>query len=271
MKTLTVTIDVEPDASLKSWSTSDPLSFKGVFEGIPRIEKIAKSFNVPMTYFVQPVVLYDDSCVSYLKTLDGEFAAHLHGDYIGPEPRYAGPDFSGCDPKDMQKNYTPKVESAKMRNLTNLFRDVFGYAPLSFRAGRFGLSNRTFQYLSRLGYTHDSSVVPRHKHFKNIRSSIPYKEKGIIEVPVTVTKKNEWLRPTIGYSNTNSLVKILKKFYKSNFNVCCMFHNVEVIPRVNPYCSTEHDCSKVLDRFAKMLETSLLLKYRPITVSQVTI
>ena len=31
-----------------------------------------------------------------------ELGTHLHGDYMEPEARFPGPDYSGCDPVEMQ-------------------------------------------------------------------------------------------------------------------------------------------------------------------------
>ncbi len=270
MRTLTVTIDVEPDATFGSWATSNPITFNGVFEGIKRIENICAYFNVPVTYFIQPVVLFNDNCIEYFKSISGEMATHLHGEYIKPNPRFPGPDFSGCDPSDRQKDYTRHVEMSKMSNITDLFADKFGYPPLSFRAGRFGGGKNTFRCLKKLGYSHDSGIVPGHKNFKNIKKHIPYKQDGIIEVPVTLIR-NKWLRPTPGYSGKKVLKSILKAYTVKETNVCCMFHNVEVVPAINPYCDTEHDCSKMLDTFKFILEQALEMGYKPITIKEVTL
>jgi len=267
MRTITLTVDVEPDASEGSWSTSNPISFNGVFDGISKIESVTSPLGVPVTYFLQPVVLYNDDCVKYLKTISGEMGSHLHGEYIDPNAKYAGPDYSGCDPGEKQSDYPLHIEMEKMRNLTTLFRQQMGYNPVSFRAGRFGVSKHTFSCLSSLGYTHDSSVVPGHKNSRSVRKLFPYTVCGITEVPITVMGK-KWLRPTPGYSNLKEMKKLLVCFRKHQSNVCCMFHNVEVVPGINPYCQSKTVCSDMLKRLFDMLEYALSIGYTPITVSE---
>ena len=48
---------------------------------------------------------------------------------------------------------TTKMSNLKLKNLTDKFVDLFGYAPKSFRAGRFG-ARMDVECLERLGYTH---------------------------------------------------------------------------------------------------------------------
>ncbi|MEM3434511.1 MAG: hypothetical protein QXP27_10125 [Candidatus Methanomethyliaceae archaeon] len=62
--------------------------------------------------------------------------------------------------KAMQCSYSEEIELAKLRTLTALFREAFGYQPLSFRAGRFGARPYTLVCLAQLGYLVDTSVTP---------------------------------------------------------------------------------------------------------------
>lgn len=271
MLTITVTIDVEPDASPGSWKTSNPITFQGVKIGIPAIENAVKDIGVPVTYFLQPVVLYDDNCVKCLREIQGEMGSHLHGEYIGPEAKFPGPDFSGCDPGEKQSDYSNKLEMSKMSSLTDLFVEKMGYYPSSFRAGRFGISSNTIKCLASLQYTHDSSVVPGHKNSRGIKNRVPYKFRGITEVPITVTRGKKWLRPTPGYSNLNTMKQILTIFKKTKSNVCCMFHNVEVVPGISPYCDSQSDCDDMLGVLSDMLKFALSIGYHPIVLKEVKV
>lgn len=273
MKTFTITIDVEPDTVSGTWKTSDPISFDGVFTGVKTIQHIANQCKSYVTYFVQPVVLYTESCVEFFKKLDGHFeiGTHLHGEYIEPHAKFSHKDgFGGCDPGEMQRNYSPKVEFRKLRNLTNLFRDSFGYGPLSFRAGRFGSSKDTCKFLKELGYTHDSSMVVGSKLHPRLNSVSAFKIDDIVEVPVTVGPSKKWLRPTPGYSSRNEIEKLVEWLNQyENVNACCMFHNVEVIPGKNPYCLTVDSAKQMCDDFQFTIECLKRNGYESVAVNKV--
>src|SRR5690606_7049019 len=100
----------------------------------------------------------------------------------------------------VQCDLPPAVEKAKLENLTDLFESKFNCKPLSFRAGRFGISRFTFSYLSDLGYLVDSSVTPFKTHYYETgtinnfwgATSVPYRvfRKNLIQVPVTIINKD---------------------------------------------------------------------------------
>ncbi len=271
MKTFSLTIDVEPDATHGSWSTSNPVTFKGVFEGIPKIQSVANEFDVPVTYFVQPVVLLSDECVEFLLSLGGlnELASHLHGEYIGPKARFPGPDFGGCDPSEKQRDYPPDIEKLKLRNLTDLFAAKFGYEPKSFRAGRFGAGPNTCKFLKELGYSHDSSVTPRSKLYRSLAETDPYLSDGIIEVPVTINSNRQWLRPSPTYSSYEEMKSIIDWVDLEKTHACCMFHNVEVVPNISPYCDSLKECEDMLDRLRRLLDLISKRGYRSVCLEEV--
>jgi len=84
-----------------------------------------------------------------------ELGTHLHSEFIEPEA-----DFGSNHARSFQADFAPETEFRKLENLTGLFERAFGFAPKSFRAGRFGLSRYTLEFLEKLGYTVDSSVTP---------------------------------------------------------------------------------------------------------------
>jgi len=154
---LTVTLDTECDKG-PGWKVRQPLSFKNIIEGVPeRLQPLFHEFDIKPTYLLSPEVLREENCVSLFQTLDGsvELGTHLHAEFIEPEATPLADNTSA-----FQSDFTPEAEFEKLRNLTELFADRFGYHPGSFRAGRFGISRHTLGFLEKLGYNVDSSVTP---------------------------------------------------------------------------------------------------------------
>lgn len=266
-RSFVLTIDVEIDAARK-WKTRDPASYKGVTEGISRLQRLCELYGVRPVYLISPAVMVDPTSVTFLNALDRdkcELGAHLHGEYIGPQATYPGTDFGGCDPGEMQCSYPPELELAKLETLTRRFTELFGEPPRSFRAGRFGARGWTIECLERLGYTHDTSVTPhRNWHdiadFSNPGSLAPYYpskddicavgDSRVLEVPVSITPEIKWLRPTPKFSDLDQCFDVID-WYESNVSptvLCSMFHNVELVPDMSPYCRSDEDCQAMLGR-----------------------
>jgi hypothetical protein len=155
-----ITIDVEPDCS-PDWRYSDPLTFRGVHEGIAKIlQPLFNKYSITPTYLINNVVLEDEESINTFKKLQGSFelGTHLHPEFIEPQKtefNYAGKKgiANGCF-------YPPDIEFEKIRNITDLFRNKFNFAPTSFRAGRFSAGPNTIRSLARLNYKVDTSVTP---------------------------------------------------------------------------------------------------------------
>ena len=61
-------------------------------------------------------------------------------------------------------NLPPELEAQKLDRLTATIAEVFGRAPLAFRAGRYGLGPRTLGLLAERGYRLDTSVRSFHDY-----------------------------------------------------------------------------------------------------------
>jgi hypothetical protein len=289
-KTFVLTIDVEIDAG-KKWRTSNPASYEGVYRGIAALQSVCERYGVKPVYLISPAVMVDARSVDVLNALGArrcELGAHLHGEYIGPEPKFPGPYFAGCNPSEMQCQYDPALEFAKLQTLTERFTQLFGHRPLSFRAGRFGARGWTIHCLQELGYTHDTSVTPfRNWHdiadFSKPGSLTPYyastldiREPGnsfVIEVPVSITPDLEWLRPTPRFSDFEACRRVID-WYEQHAQptvLCSMFHNVELVPGMSPYCATQADCQAMLGRVEAIFELLAARGYQFKTLSQITV
>jgi hypothetical protein len=154
---LVVSLDTECDKG-PEWRVRRPLAFRNVVEGVAeRLQPLCERHGVRPTYLLSPEVMLHDASAAVFRGLGtrAELGTHLHAEFIEPDARLDTDRTS-----DFQCEYPPEVERAKLANLTALFEERFGYAPRSFRAGRYGIGPRTLTFLEELGYLVDSSVTP---------------------------------------------------------------------------------------------------------------
>lgn len=198
-----ISIDTECDKK-PDWSVRHPLQFRSIIEGIPRfLQPVFSKHGARPTYLLSPEVMRNAACIRTLRSLgdEAELGTHLHGEFIEPE-RLSNP----LGTLAFQCDYPRELEFEKMRNLTDLFTETFGYRPRSFRAGRFGIGRNTLRILDNLEYWVDSSILPFKKittqtahynyyyypvkaffpDYDNYRHSIDFQHAGILELPMTV-------------------------------------------------------------------------------------
>ncbi len=275
-----VTIDAECDRS-PNWRASNPLTFRSVTQGIPeRLQPLFRKYAVKPTYLISSEVLEDDASVAVLRALspeEAELGAHLHGAHIEPERRYH--DLAGTAAPEFQCQYPAEIEAAKLQNLTALFRARLGFAPASFRAGRFGASARTLQLIAALGYRVDTSVTPHliwdgQIDFRRAPEQ-PYLPDAddinrlgdgkVLEVPVTIgvmrhrviLRRARWLRPSFESAEQMiALCEMMIRNYATRPAIVLnmMFHSMEVLPNVSPYTRSDAECAALLNRIERVLQ-----------------
>ena len=212
-KYFVLTIDVEPDCT-PSWRYRSPLSFLGVTQGLTEIlQPLFEEYAIRPTYLINNVVLEDIESVAAFKSFGSrcELGTHLHPEFIEPDKKHS--DYAGKEGIARQCLYPPEIERAKLENITNMFTQAFGYAPTSFRAGRFSAQGNTIRCLNELGYLVDTSVTP-HVLWEDDDQPIPIdfrgapeqpyfpredaitstgKNKGLLEIPVSIALFYPWL------------------------------------------------------------------------------
>lgn len=149
-----VSIDTEED----NWYRSRR---RPTVENVGELRRLAALFErcgVRPTYFTTYQVARDPRAADVLRNVcdmgSGEIAAHLH-------PWNTPPTSEAFVPRNsMLKNLSPELQLAKLQHLTAALEEAFGFAPRSFRAGRYGLGRETVAALLRSGYHVDSSVTP---------------------------------------------------------------------------------------------------------------
>jgi len=277
MKYFCITIDTECDCS-PDWSSSNPLSFRSIEQGIPHLlQPLFSRFHAIPTYLVTTEVLENRSCVETLKKLGGscELGTHLHPEFSPPQKKYERID--GVRANDFLCRYDEETEYLKLETITDLFTDRFGYRPLSFRAGRFGAGPSTIRSLQKLGYLADTSVTP-HVQWESRQGTLDFTRAaeqpyypdcvcditrrglgGVLEVPVSIYKPflrgPRWLRPScvVPVQAIIGVLDYLDRKYGGDSVANMMFHSMEVIPGASPYCATEADVTVYLNVLEKVL------------------
>lgn len=271
---VSVSIDTECDHDPR-WIRSKPLRFDSIHEGLPnRLQPVFEAVGAVPTYLLTVEVLEDAACVETLNALSGkfEYGTHLHAAFIEPEKKFH--DYAGVDSPDFQCGYPVDVEYQKLANLSALFESALGYAPTSFRAGRYGASADSVNSLQQLGYKVDTSVTPHMKwqeprarvdftdapeqpYFPaahDLSKSQAYTSGRILEVPVTV--KPRWFRDPRWFRPWFASVEQMKEIFRYQLNrhsdspvlsINMMFHSMEVIEKASPYPQDADQVKRFLD------------------------
>ena len=279
---LVITIDTEVDKS-SNWRISNPVQFRSVLEGVPRVlSPLFDRYGVKPTYFLSAEVIEQPECVATLQTLGrrAELGTHLHSEFIEPGRRLHLCNMAGASADAIQSQDPREVEAGKLANLTTMFREAFGYAPTSFRAGRFGMGPHTLDILAGLGYRVDSSVTPG-LCWDYVEGQVDYRdwEPGpravttpsgpILELPLSIHPGGaparwlrdwparprrlaarvlgwrgsyQWLRPS--WYSGSELIRYVRNSQETFLNL--MFHSMEIIPGASPYAQTQADVDRIV-------------------------
>jgi hypothetical protein len=254
---------------------------------VGRLHPLFERLGAKPTYLLSPELLRDAGCLEALRALGGcELGTHLHPELAEPGA------FEPEETTAVQRDLPADVERAKLAWLTNAYRDAFGRAPASFRAGRFGLGPNTVPILESLGYAVESSVTP-HVDWSHVSKGLsfvgapaqPYHPdpgdparpgtSSLLEVPVTIRPRAlaqlpfvgkhvepRWLRPT--KTEGADLVALAREAIEHARRddparpvvLNAMFHNVEVVAGTSPYAATDAAAKRVLDRLSVLLEAT---------------
>ncbi len=188
---LIISIDTECDKD-EHWNIPHPITYRNIEVGLEQtlIPLFAK-YHIKATYLLSPEVLQNDACVRKFKSFDNiELGTHLHCEFIEP-----GANYNTTNTHSIQASLSKETEYEKLYNLTECFKTTFGYQPLCFRAGRFGISENSLSILNELNYKVDSSITPFKTLYFDDRiinnwgtKPWPYQIKGtaLTEVPVSI-------------------------------------------------------------------------------------
>jgi peptidoglycan/xylan/chitin deacetylase (PgdA/CDA1 family) len=160
---LTITIDTEEEGR---WGGGYPREGNTCanIRWLEKLQPLRDEYGLRATYLVTDPVARDaearDRLSEFVARERSEIGAHLHPwctppyDEIDRAVTYAG-------------NLPPALLRAKLSALTETLGQAFGVKPVSYRAGRWGISASTLEALEALGYGVDTSVVPLHWEYGN--------------------------------------------------------------------------------------------------------
>ena len=154
---LIVTVDTEAD---NQWAREEKITLQNI-AFLPRFQTLCDRYGFPPTYFVTYEAATDPKSIAILKgfvSAGAEIGAHLHP-WTTP-------------PYEKEIAYERKVHrfphelsdrelKEKLETLTNAILSGFGKRPASYRAGRWGLDDRSVRFLEALGYEADCSITPK--------------------------------------------------------------------------------------------------------------
>lgn len=152
---LLVTVDVEAD--MPRWQIEDPLTFRNM-EALGAFHRLCTDAGLRPTYLVEYALLEDARSVAILRELQAggqcEIGAHLHP--------WSCPPFAPGERARIEypSNLPAPRLGAKLARLTARLGEAFGRPPVSYRAGKFGLSAATPRLLAACGYAADTSITP---------------------------------------------------------------------------------------------------------------
>ena len=151
---LFVSVDVEED----NWRPArSGVTIENIRE-LPRLESFFQRLGIKATYFTTHQVAKVGWAGEILREIHegghSEIGGHLHPWNTPPLEEKFVPRST------MVKNLPYELQVAKLENLTESLSAAVGAAPISFRAGRYGMSSETLRALLHCGYRVDSSVTP---------------------------------------------------------------------------------------------------------------
>lgn len=126
---------------------------------IADLQEIVSAYRVKPSYLLTYPVLQDAQVVNILRRQlargECDMGLQLHPWVTPPFDEAAGRQASYL------MNLDAAIEERKLVALRDRFIECFGFAPVLFRAGRYGLSGATTRLLEHYGFTVDTSLAPR--------------------------------------------------------------------------------------------------------------
>lgn len=259
-KNFIITIDTEGD-NLWGWREGTEIGTDNA-KYLPEFQSLCNEFQFKPTWLTNWEMLRDQTYVEFAKRERAaghcEIGMHLHAWNTPPFYELPGNEKSG---KPYLIEYPVAVMEAKIASITDLFFRIFGFAPVSHRAGRWAVNEEYFRLLRQYGYRIDCSITPllswassmgrtpgfAGSDYTGERQDVHYRQ-GILEVPVTVLPfregKTVWLRPR--NRNLKDMLWLADQIRNSDSDyLMFMLHSSELMPGGSPTFQTEEQIEKL--------------------------
>jgi peptidoglycan/xylan/chitin deacetylase (PgdA/CDA1 family) len=236
-----ITIDTEQDFS-KGYTNAG--TYHSIEVGIPKLLSIFDNYNCKASWMVTPdVAINYPDILKELSNEKHEIGCHVHPEY------FTEPSIAHIRHKVYLCNMPMDIQRDMIRGATDIIEKSVGKRPRSFRAGRYGIDNKTLNVLKSEGYSVDTSISPNVSwsgdegpDWSKFNSTQPYFQDTLLEVPITVIKVmrlNYWLRPSVStVLMMKAIVETLISQQRGDIVLNMMFHSMESIDP-NPYLKSE--------------------------------
>ncbi len=259
-KSFIITIDTEGD-NLWDWKEGTEIGTDNS-RYLPRFQNLCNEFGFKPTWLTNWEMLQNQEYVEFAQKERAaghcEIGMHLHAWNTPPFYELPRNEKSG---KPYLIEYPVGIMEAKIQSITDLFLNVFGFAPVSHRAGRWAINEEYFRLLFKYGYKIDCSITPLKSwagsmgrtlgfegpDYTGERQNIHYRQ-GILEVPVTVFPfkegKTTWLRPR--NRNLEDMLWLVEQIENADTDyLMFMLHSSELMPGGSPTFRTGEQIEKL--------------------------
>jgi len=162
-----MTVDVEAD---DAWNSPDKIQLKNLSQ-IPRFQKLCDKYGIVPTYLLSYECACRDEAVSVLKPVSDagkcEIGHHLHCWTTPPFEKEGPPGVDSAWIHAYQFELPDSLFVEKAECLRLAIENAYGRSPTSHRAGRWGIDQRSINWLVENGFVAESSVVPHMSLSKN--------------------------------------------------------------------------------------------------------
>jgi hypothetical protein len=155
-----VTVDTEAD---DAWNSPELVNLTNMKQ-IPRFQELCESYGAVPTYLVAYECASRDEAIRVLeplaRSMRAEIGHHLH---VWTAPPFHSPSRADVDMNwlhSFQFELPSSLFEEKAESLRAKIEEVYGFSPTSHRAGRWGIDQRSINWLCKSGFTVDSSVRP---------------------------------------------------------------------------------------------------------------
>ncbi len=280
-----ITIDTEGD---NIWDNPSVITTENA-NYLSRFQDICNKYNFKPVYLTNYEMAISENFRKFaekqIRSNNAEIGMHLHA---WNSPPFYEPIESKKKSLPYLIEYPNEIIRKKIEYITKLLEDTFGIKMFSHRAGRWAFNEFYAEVLTEYGYITDCSVTPyvsweNHSgafeggsdytdfpdeaYFLNLNDISEKGESDLLEVPMTIIKKDNfisenfrniknrllnkkrkiktsWLRPN--GKNLNEMLKTVEVKLKNKcFYIEFMLHSSEFMPGGSPNFKTKEDIEKL--------------------------